>query len=78
MSSGMRTRFSPTKFAQLRRRAKLTPQELAERLGVAYPTVWRWEAGQSIPSTVILDLAEVLGCTPRALTEPIDSDTELS
>lgn len=36
-------------IAIFRERMDLSQQELADRLGVAYPTVWRWENGKMEP-----------------------------
>ncbi len=52
----------------LRKKAKLTQQELAERVGVEQPTVQRWEAGKQQPDLTYLDkLATVLGVHPGEL-----------
>lgn len=37
-------------LGQVRRACGLTQQQLADALGVAGNTVWRWEAGYSVPS----------------------------
>lgn len=36
-------------IALLRERMGLSQQELAEAIGVRYPTVWRWEHGKMEP-----------------------------
>lgn len=44
----------------VRERLGLTQQELAVRLGVALPTVSRWENGRHRPSKLALDKIEAL------------------
>lgn len=41
--------FSPTQIRTLRSRYGLTQEQLAERLGVSFATVNRWESGKSAP-----------------------------
>jgi superfamily II DNA or RNA helicase/DNA-binding XRE family transcriptional regulator len=52
---------SPQQIKQLRHRLGLTQVLLAERLGVSFPTVNRWENGKSVPSQLawnrLLELA---------------------
>ena len=40
----------PIEIKELRRRLGLTQVMLAERMGVSFPTVNRWENGKSVPS----------------------------
>jgi len=48
-------------ICSLRKRKGMTQQELAERLGVVFQTVSKWERGETLPDTAILpDLAGVL------------------
>lgn len=49
---------------QLRERAKLTQQYIAECLGVTQGAVSQWEKGQAMPSADKLpQLSQILGCT---------------
>lgn len=38
-------------IAEARHKAKLTQQELAEKVGTTQPVVARWECGKVLPST---------------------------
>ena len=52
----------------LRRRKKLTQEDLARLLGVSRITVARWETGQRYPTTEqLMKLSEVLGVSPEEL-----------
>jgi putative transcriptional regulator len=56
------------RVAEARRRASLTQQQLAERIGVGRVTITRIETGAQVPSlTVALALARVLGEPVEAL-----------
>ncbi len=44
----------------------LSQRELAERLGVAKDTVWRWEAGRNNPQRVVWPLLSALEDEARA------------
>ena len=49
----------------LRKKAKLTQMELAEKAGVSIATLRRWEAGETTPNgTRIIELANILGVMP--------------
>ena len=37
------------RIADLRKKAKVTQQELAERIGVSFQTVSKWETGVNMP-----------------------------
>lgn len=56
------------------RKAKgITQRELAEKLGVAQPTITQYETGARKPDIVTLKkLAKILGCTTDQLLEPIE------
>ena len=48
--------------------AKMTQQELADKLGVERKCISNWEVGyRDIPSNKIPVVAEALGCTPNNL-----------
>ena len=52
----------------LRKAAGLTQNELAERLGVSFQAVSKWENGVALPDTgLILDLCEILNTTADKL-----------
>jgi SNF2 family DNA or RNA helicase/DNA-binding XRE family transcriptional regulator len=63
----------PTYIKRLRDRLGLTQKELAERLGVSFPTVNRWENGKAKPSQVcwvrIMELSGEVE-TPLKVSEP--------
>ena len=66
MSFGERVR-------EWRRRRFLTQQGLADKLGVSYMTVQRWELGQSLPRAAHQQrLMEALGLTPDELFAALD------
>ena len=44
------------RIAELRKKAKVTQQELAENIGVSFQTVSKWETGNSMPDITILPL----------------------
>lgn len=49
----------------LRKKAKLTQIELAEKIGVSIATLRRWEAGETAPNgTRIVEISNVLGVAP--------------
>jgi len=48
---------------QLRQKQNLTQQQLAEKIGIPYQTLQRWESGKFMPSAKYLPaLAEALKC----------------
>lgn len=62
-----------------RKRAKLTQQQLADKVGVEQPTIQRWEAGKQQPDLNYLDkLAGVLGVHPGELfrDEELEADPQ--
>lgn len=49
----------------LRKKAKFTQIELADKAGVSIATLRRWEAGETTPNgTRIIELANILGVSP--------------
>ena len=61
------------RIGDLRRRKKITQQELADRVGVSYQTVSRWETGAGEPELSLLavlaeyfqvSVDQLLGLTP--------------
>ncbi|MGW6504294.1 helix-turn-helix transcriptional regulator [Nonomuraea angiospora] len=58
-----------TKIRVLREQAGLTPQELADRVGVTYRVVVYWEEGRYVPEARnVRRLADALGCATADLT----------
>ncbi|MFI9552728.1 helix-turn-helix transcriptional regulator [Nonomuraea endophytica] len=58
-----------SKIRALREQAGLTPQELADRVGVTYRLVVYWEEGRYVPEVRNMRrLAHALGCTTADLT----------
>ena len=54
-----------TNIRMLRKKAKLTQIELAEKAGISIATLRRWEAGETTPNgTRIIELANILGVMP--------------
>ncbi len=55
----------------LREKAKLTPEEVAEALGVSVHTVYHWESSRRQPQIIDLPrIAEVLGVSKARLVLP--------
>ena len=53
------------RLRQLRERAGLTVEQLAEMLGVSYRTVYHWESGRSdVKLDYLPTLAEIFGLKP--------------
>ena len=53
---------------ELRKSEGLTQKELADKLGVSFQAVSKWEKGDALPDTgIILDLCEALGTTADKL-----------
>jgi len=62
------------KIRELRKKRKLSMQQLAARVGVNYTTIQRVETGKVSPSVVLLsDIAYVLGSSIVGLLEEKDS-----
>ncbi len=54
-----------TNLRMLRKKAKLTQIELAEKAGISIATLRRWEAGETTPNGArIIELANLLGAAP--------------
>ena len=52
----------------LRKKAGLTQSELAEKLGISFQAVSKWENGDSLPDTgLLLPLSDILGVTVDTL-----------
>ncbi|MFP4636489.1 MAG: response regulator [Nitriliruptoraceae bacterium] len=75
---------TPELVASIRTRARLTQEELAQRLGVSFSTVNAWETGRSSPQPRhrrrLEDLAAELDGAPSALRALVvdDDETELA
>ena len=75
---------TPQLVAGIRQRARLTQEELAQRLGVSFSTVNAWETGRSSPQPRhrrrLEDLASELGGAPARLRILVvdDDETELA
>ena len=56
------------KLKELRRRAKITQKQLAERLGIGQSTLCLWELNRSVPGVRWLQpIAEILHCSVKDL-----------
>ena len=59
-------------LAAKRKEAKMTQQQLAERLHVSFQAVSKWESGQSDPSTTnLMALAKLFQVTPEELLREV-------
>jgi transcriptional regulator with XRE-family HTH domain len=62
------------RLREWRRRKFLTQKELAEQIPVAWQTVSRWEAGESLPRPLAQRrLMEVLGVTPEEMLAALEA-----
>lgn len=56
------------RLQDLRKKAGLSQQNIADRLGVSKPTIWHWEKGNCFPRPRNMDeLARILGVTTHFL-----------
>ena len=56
------------KLAEMRKRAGLTQQQLAEKIGVTQQTIWYYENGRrELKSGVLIELSNALGCSVSEL-----------
>lgn len=54
------------KLKELREKANLSQEEVADLLGIKQPSYWKWESGKEFPSAKrIMQLCDVLNCTPN-------------
>lgn len=68
------------RIADLRKKSKVTQQELADRIGVSFQTISKWETGVSMPDITILPLlAEYFSVSTDQLLglKPLDGETYL-
>ena len=60
--------FSPKALRWARARAKLTQQELAEKSGISFQQINRYENGRTVPREItVLALTDVLEIDPDSL-----------
>ncbi len=74
-------KISPNKARELRERAMLSQDELAEAVGVSGFTVWRWEHGEDpvgVRPKAARKLHEVLGAQPGELLAGKEPSTPLA
>ena len=66
------------KLLNWRQEKEWSQQDLAEQLGVALQTVWRWENGESRPSPLAEDRLRKLGFEPDPSepTTPVEPKEE--
>ncbi len=50
--------YTPEEIRKLRKRLRLSQEELARKLGVSFTSVNRWENGQSKPSKLAMQQIE--------------------
>ena len=63
----------------LRKKAKFTQIELAEKAGVSIATLRRWEAGETTPNgTRIIEIANILGVSPDEIVAGEETHEPLS
>lgn len=68
--------MSHNKLADMRKRAGLTQQELADKLGVSQQTIWYYENGRrDMKSSVLITISNALGCTVSELLGIAPSDS---
>ena len=63
----MKTDFS-RQLHEFRKSAGLTQEQLAEKAGVSFQAVSKWETGKDDPSTTnLIELAKLYGTSPEEL-----------
>jgi repressor LexA len=68
-------KFSGEKLKELRKKRRLTQEELAERIGVTRVAVAKWEAGERTPKgEYLVRLASELGVSPSYFFESDNQD----
>lgn len=61
------------RIRQFREAASLTQQELAEKVGIGFQNVSRWERNKSVPSWLYIQrLADALGVSTEAFREGVE------
>lgn len=62
----------------LRKQRHISAEALAEKVGVHFTTIYRYEKGdiEKIPYQVLIPIAEVLGCSPIDLLGIQEEDKE--
>ncbi|MBQ7715434.1 MAG: helix-turn-helix domain-containing protein [Clostridia bacterium] len=62
---------------KFRKQSGLTQEELADRLGITFQAISKWETGLCAPDILLLpDLADIFGCTIDDLFSRIHADSE--
>lgn len=65
--------FSPEKFREARKQAKVSHDKVAQAIGVSRSTISHWEAGRAVPTQENLGLAaQYLGCSISAFEKKED------
>jgi putative transcriptional regulator len=64
----------PTAVRELRRRARLTQQQFAARLGVPVDTIRNWEQGKRLPRGPARALLAVIAHAPETVFAALTSD----
>lgn len=60
-----------------RKQNNLTQEELADRLGITFQAISKWETGLCAPDIILLpDLADMFGCTIDELFSRVTTDNE--
>ena len=64
----MAGKYNPCNYKNIRKRAGMTAQEVATKLGVSISTIFSWESGKTSPDSIfIAELAKLYGCTADEL-----------
>lgn len=63
------------RIAHARKKSGLNQKDLAEKLGISYPTLNRYEVGRrSVPGELLIRIIEITGCDPAWLLTGIEAD----
>lgn len=67
------------KLKELRKKANITQEELAEKINVSRQTIVKWESGESEPSiSIVKNIAELFGVTIEEMVGVTPKSKELS
>lgn len=66
------------RLKEAREKQNLTQEELADRVGVAYQQIWRWETGKNDPTgDMLVRMARILNVTADYLLGLVDTPSGL-
>ena len=61
----------------LRKKAGITQQELADRIGIPFQSISQWECGKRNPKYItVIRIAEALECNPNEIFFPVRTNAD--